>query len=245
MATYACSDLHGMYHLYECVKEFIKPEDKVIFLGDAGDRGPQSWKTITTILEDPQFIYLKGNHEHMLIEALNTYIGRGCDSYSHLSLLVMNGGFNTYNEAIDDENVKDIWYRLKNLPLIYEYINNKDQKIVLSHAGFTPWVDDEDKSKYIIPNDYDLVWDRDHLLDTWNDKEWADVYIVHGHTPIEYLLEEVDPANVLYDNYTSGALYYECGRKCCIDHGAVFTGKFILLNLDTMQETIFSTTPYI
>lgn len=42
MAVYALSDLHGYLDLYKQIKEFLKPEDKVYFLGDAGDRGPQS-----------------------------------------------------------------------------------------------------------------------------------------------------------------------------------------------------------
>ena len=38
MSMYACSDLHGMKELYLKIKDFLKPEDKVFFLGDAGDR---------------------------------------------------------------------------------------------------------------------------------------------------------------------------------------------------------------
>ena len=38
MANYVCSDLHGYLELYKKIKNFIKPEDTVFFLGDAGDR---------------------------------------------------------------------------------------------------------------------------------------------------------------------------------------------------------------
>ena len=38
MANYVCSDLHGYLELYKKIKSFIKPEDTVFFLGDAGDR---------------------------------------------------------------------------------------------------------------------------------------------------------------------------------------------------------------
>lgn len=34
MSMYVCSDLHGMYDIYEQILDYIKPEDKVICLGD-------------------------------------------------------------------------------------------------------------------------------------------------------------------------------------------------------------------
>ena len=44
MAVYACSDIHGYYQIYEKIKSILKPDDCVYFLGDANDRGPDSWK---------------------------------------------------------------------------------------------------------------------------------------------------------------------------------------------------------
>ena len=60
MNVYACSDLHGMYDLYQQIKDFIKPEDIVYCLGDCGDRGPDGWQIITEIINNPQWIYLYG-----------------------------------------------------------------------------------------------------------------------------------------------------------------------------------------
>lgn len=74
MSIYAVSDLHGYLDLYKQIKAFLKPEDKVIFLGDAGDRGPQPWETIKAIAADPQWTYLMGNHEHMLAGAMCEYL---------------------------------------------------------------------------------------------------------------------------------------------------------------------------
>ena len=89
MSVFACSDLHGMLHFYKTIKEFLKPEDVVFFLGDAGDRGPHPWETIKAILTDPQFIYIKGNHEDMLIDAMGHGYG------SAWALLRSNGGKKT------------------------------------------------------------------------------------------------------------------------------------------------------
>ena len=52
MSVWAFSDLHGHLDLYKQIKEYVKPEDKLYYLGDAGDRGPQSWETVKAILKD-------------------------------------------------------------------------------------------------------------------------------------------------------------------------------------------------
>ena len=62
MAIYIFGDLHGYIEILKKIKSMIQPDDIVYFIGDAGDRGPQSWECINAIYEDPQFIYLKGNH---------------------------------------------------------------------------------------------------------------------------------------------------------------------------------------
>lgn len=74
MTYWACSDMHGYYSFYKGIKDIIGPEDIVICLGDCGDRGPRSWNLIKAVLNDPQFIYLKGNHEDMLAKAIRAYV---------------------------------------------------------------------------------------------------------------------------------------------------------------------------
>lgn len=238
MATYACSDLHGMLNLYKTVKEFIQPDDVVFFLGDAGDRGPHPWECIKTIMDDPQFIYIKGNHEDMLVNAMGKGYGR------QFNLLRSNGGKDTYHQAMKEENWPEWRNRLRKLPTHMEYLNAQGERVCLSHAGFTPW--GIENSEAIGWNwDEDLIWSRDHFLDKWpEDEEFKSTIIVHGHTPVPYLLEDIDPACRMGE-VEPGALWYCNGRKCCIDAGAVFTGYFSLLNLDTWDEEIFCTDPYL
>ena len=87
MSVYAVSDLHGRYDLFQMIKDFIKPEDKVYIIGDCGDRGKDGWAIIKEVYENPQFIYIKGNHEDMLVEAMRT---------GDKSLCYYNGGKSTY-----------------------------------------------------------------------------------------------------------------------------------------------------
>ena len=237
MATYACSDLHGMLHFYKAIKEFLNPEDKVYYLGDAGDRGPEPWETIKTILTDPQFIYIKGNHEDMLIQALGKGYGR------QYSLLRSNGGEKTYKQCLQEPDWADWRSKMKDLPTQAIYVNTQDETVYLSHAGFTPWIDSEGQLGKIW--DEDLIWDRDHFLDKWpEDEMFQKAIVVHGHTPIPFLLDEIDPAYQMGE-IEPGALWYADGKKCCIDCGAVFTGHCVLLNLDTWDEEVFCAEPYI
>lgn len=228
MAVYCCSDLHGRYDLFQMIKDFIQPEDKVYVLGDCGDRGPDGWKIIKEVYFNPQFIYLQGNHEDMLADAI-----RG-NAY----LCYCNGGSKTLEDfyAEDVSDSYDWVQRLRNLPVREEYINTKGQKIVLTHAGFTPYPD----VKYIRPSD--LIWDRTHFDDKWYEG-YDNIFMIHGHTPIPYMDEylwdapsekEVGPGVYWYSPDDKGV-----NHKCNIDCGAFFTGHTALLNLDTFEQHIF------
>ena len=237
MATYECSDFHGMLHFYKTIKEHLNPEDQVFYLGDAGDRGPHPWETIKAVLEDPQFIYIKGNHEDMLVNALGKGYGR------QFNLLRSNGGKDTYHQCLEEPDWAEWRLKLKRLPTHAEYQNTQGETVYLSHAGYTPWIDDDG----IIGGwnwDEDLLWSRDHFLDPWPTEEvFQKTIIVHGHTPIPYLLDEIDPCCKM-QNIEPGVLWYADGKKCCIDCGAVFTGICVLINLDTWDEDVFMSDPY-
>lgn len=226
MAVYACSDLHGRLDLYKQIKAFLNPEDTVYFLGDAGDRGPDSWELIKTIYSDDQFVYLMGNHEEMLVEAMKDWL-----DYFHCGLawqdLINNGGAQTFEDwrNIPNESNQRIWMRnLKQLLKVKTYVNKDNIKVILSHAGFTPG----------ITTDIDLLWDRDHYDDKWDEEYCSDMIIVHGHTPIPLM-----DMNGLSKEIEPGAFWYCNNHKVNIDNGSTWTGFACLLDLDTFDEHIF------
>ena len=120
MATYAVADLHGNLNLYKQIKAFLKPEDKVYFLGDAGDRGPEPWETIKAIAKDPQFIYLRGNHEEMLVDAAYEYYANQCCDY-WCQMLFQNGGGDTLMQLGAEQNIVGWCDYLRKLPLVETY----------------------------------------------------------------------------------------------------------------------------
>ena len=229
----ACSDLHGSYDLYWQIKQFLKPEDKVIFLGDATDRGPHSWKLMKAILDDEQWEYLCGNHEDMLAKAINEYY-EGSENEAYIDLL-MNGGNETFMSWLDNGAYQEWAGVFTHLPYYTSYINQDGLWIMLSHAGFTP-IKGEDGETY-IPGRRECLWSRSHFEDQWDEENFADVIVVHGHTPIPTQLytnqEKIDKWN------DPGAYYYCGGHKINIDCGACWIKATILLDLDTFDEYIF------
>ena len=232
MSVWACSDLHGNKNFLKAIKEKIGPNDTVYFLGDACDRGPDGWEMIKEILADKRFIYLKGNHEDMLVKAHNEYFGSGRGE--NIKLCVWNGGRPTLNAMLADDNFirEHTITELALLPLTAEYVNKNGELIHMSHAGWSMGLE--------TPTSEEWVWDRTHFLDAnWFGPDNA--IVIHGHTPIPYLVEEL---SVFYEGLSEeelepGALWYCGGHKICIDCGAHFTGVTTLINLDTFDEEIF------
>ena len=238
--VFACSDLHGMLDLYKQIKNFLKPEDKVYFLGDAGDRGTDCWETIKAILNDPQFISLIGNHEDMLLSVMQDVIKYERLDYNNLDLLYQNGGMNTYegwsNETPEEQ--RKWFYKIKKLPAEEKYINKDGKIIFLSHAGFTPNPDNLDWHGWYV----DLIWDRCHITNAWPHDAPDNWIIIHGHTPIEYVVDELQWKDRTIERpVMPKAFWYADRHKCCIDCGSFYTKSTVLLDLDTFEEHYFTT----
>lgn len=234
MSVYAISDLHGRKDLYDKVCKFLKPEDKVICLGDCGDRGPNSWELIKAVYENPQWEYIKGNHEDLLTEGMRLYLGMP-EHTGYINLmhaLEQNGTLATLSSWVD-EGADKVWLdKLTNLPAAHTYGNARGLTLLLSHSGY--WGLDE----------YDLIWNREHILCAR--PEYAkDTMIIHGHTPIQLLVKELNKqAEKLHlDECWSldepGVVWYCDNYKIDIDCGSVWSDYTTLLNLDTFEEHIF------
>ena len=236
MHVYAVSDLHGCLDLYKQIKDFIQPEDKVYMLGDCGDRGPQSWETIKVVYEDPQFIYLKGNHEDMLVKSIDEWLYE--DQHLHgydYRVLCHNGGEQTF-KGWKNGPERNKWFRkIQALPTKEVYVNTQGQKVILSHAGLSP----EGENDFAWGED--LLWDREHFYEPWTGAD--DMIVVHGHTPFVYMVDAYDvekpQCEEMPEDEPIHAVWYCEHHKVCIDAGAVFTGQTILLDLDTFEEHYF------
>ena len=235
MSTYACSDLHGRFDLFKSIQDFLQPNDKLYIIGDVFDRGPDGWEIYKAIKEDPRIILLMGNHEMLAAKGLAdrmAYPPMGDDDYE--LWVDWNGGYPTFDAICAEypnENFQELIIELYNIPYSAKYINQDGIVITLVHSGsVSVW--NEDK-----------IWNREHLNETkWKGKNYE--MIVHGHTPIKLIIDDWRKSGnpLLQDakDYEEGsALWYCDNHKVCLDTGACWTGKIVVLDLDTFDEHIF------
>ena len=236
MSVYVFSDLHGNYSLWEQIRDFMGPDDRAYCLGDCADRGPDGLRIMEEVYNDPRITYIRGNHEDMMLNAI-----RRPDSYSEeLRLWMWNGGEPTLLAWLDEiDNTKWI-RRIMDMPIYAQYINTSGNIIWMCHAGFGGGNHPEDMETR------DLIWDRTHIYEVkWYGAE--NEFIVHGHTPIQYLVSEMNERDRFFDNnpeedweYTPEAIYYCEDHKIDIDLGTYMSNQAILMDLDTAEEHVFS-----
>ncbi|MBG1268694.1 metallophosphoesterase family protein [Nostoc sp. WHI] len=173
-------DVHGHYEGLMTLLEAIAPtsDDKIYFLGDLIDRGPNSAQVVDFVKRS-NYPCLLGNHEQMLLNILTNER----TTSSTMQAWLYGGGQATvasYHEAtIPDDHVD--W--LKALPT---YLDLGD--IWLTHAGVDP-------SKSVVEQTADqLCWIREefHSIEK---PYFPDKQIIIGHT-ITFTLPGVSPGKL-------------------------------------------------
>lgn len=253
------TDIHGQYDLYHAIMDYCHeqdPESMIIFGGDAIDRGESGYIIMKELLNNPQVVYLKGNHEDMFVHAawmiqqdyrgdinednVNTYLlSYQMDDWAGnpIWLSLYNGGYPTLHDWMLDEMPSDIVDRINKLPLTFSY-----EKLDFCHAGgrykeFQRVSLCEYNGEFIDKDDLMmLIWDRNYLGQGW----MPDRTCIFGHTPVMHL------AAKYYGKDKSIAAVHPCayyatldnkwtGRKIDMDTGAVFTKRAFVLNVLTMK----------
>lgn len=248
--VYATADWHGCEAVANKVFEYLKPEDTLYFLGDAIDRGPDGIELVQKLMNRPNTIYMMGNHEEMLDRTFISYKGQWITwDNTNINLWTYNGGRPTMNalSKLPKEEVIKIMQFIRGCPkqnIIYKSPNG--HKVFLEHAGYTP---------YVNMHKHDPLWDRTHFYDNWTGLD--DTFIVHGHTPVQYLLfdygfkgiedfphdEEFFVKKRLWEEDAvcdkPTILRYCDGHKFDVDMCTIVTNRIALLDLDTFEEIYF------
>ena len=167
----AIGDIHGDIEKLNLLLKKLMPEksDTVVFLGDYIDRGLHSKEVIERLLELSQktkCIFLKGNHEDMLLKILRT------KKEEDIAEWLMMGGITTYDNYGDFPTLfklhRDFF---KNLQLYY-----MTDDYLFVHAGIRPDKPLEEQEKE------DFLWIRDNFIDK---KHCLKQKIIFGHTPFK------------------------------------------------------------
>lgn len=222
---FACSDLHGCFNLWAQMRDFCDADDRIIFLGDANDRGMHGIKLMQDLLADSRVTYLLGNHEDMFIDDATDWLE--LKKVTNMQSIRANGAIDTMNDflKLNKDAQTALVGSLRALPTEVEYTNKNGQLIHLCHSGFTPNQLPPFKSEleeYLF-----FLWDRSHISHDWTGAD--NELVIHGHTPVGSLV--VGETNVLR---------YCDGHKIDIDLGSPFSHKAVLLNLDTFEPIYFT-----
>lgn len=208
---YAIGDIHGCIEELEILltylehRERITSKDLIVFIGDYVDRGDNSKGVIELLIDfqsrHPQTVFLKGNHEVMLMD----FLGLEGDC---AEVYLPNGGLKTL-DSYGVPHSKLLGEAIHYFPEPHiHFLQNLDRivvndKYIFVHAGLQPLRNLDEQS------DSNIYWIRDEFIQ--NIHRFGKI-IIFGHTPFE---------DVLFD------LPYKIG----IDTGLVYGNKLTCLDL--------------
>lgn len=170
MATYVIGDIHGEIKALQTIINKINyqpQKDKLIFLGDYIDRGENPYQVYQYLkkLANGKNIFLRGNHEQLMIDTLL--------NDQNPNLWYYNGGRKTEQSFPNQSLLKEAakWFD----SLSYYYV---DQNYIFVHAGLDPdkKLSDQDKN--------DLIWIRSKFINSKAADFIEKRTIIAGHTPV-------------------------------------------------------------
>jgi serine/threonine protein phosphatase 1 len=177
MRSYVVGDIHGCVSELEKLIEHLPLDhgDRVIFLGDYIDRGPDSKGVVSYLLDlqkaaHIETIFLKGNHEDMFLDFLG-FPG------NHGDVFLINGGQATLTSYGTSTQSLDIAEQLPDSHLNF-YQNLKPfcllEPYLCVHAGIQPL------KKLSEQNETEMLWIRGEFI---RNPHTLPFTVLFGHTP--------------------------------------------------------------
>jgi serine/threonine protein phosphatase 1 len=212
--VYAVTDIHGRADLLQQVFTMIdrdlltsRPVRPLhVFLGDYIDRGPDSRETIDLLIDRArryECIFLKGNHELMLLEVLgNPTALDDWRQYGGLQTLVSYGLQPALKPdgAEQAELIKELGRRIPDLHRrFFQQLQTSYTcgDFFFVHAGVRPGVPLD------AQEEQDLCWIREEFLQSNDD---FGKYVVHGHSPVATADIRPNRINIDTGAYATGVL---------------------------------------
>ena len=211
---FVVSDIHGhLTHFEQLLTQWNK-QDRLVILGDLIDRGPDSLGVIRKVMSLCQthgdnVLFIKGNHEDILINFLQSPIEKQENYYLNGGLETLASFFQPLQLAIPS-SVEEIVAIIQShyadeLAFIQSapHVSTIGQ-VLLTHAGFN-----SEYADYTKTTEREYIWIRKHYLSP-NLTPYVNVF---GHTPIHYI-------NGQHDIYVN-----ELQNYIAIDGGCYMTGQ--------------------
>jgi serine/threonine protein phosphatase 1 len=210
MACFVIGDIHGCLSELSCLVENLplKTADRIVFLGDYIDRGPDSKGVVSYLMtlaktSDCDLVFLKGNHEDMLLSYLG-FAGHYGEMFlangGHATLASYGMPAGTMSQAsamarIPAEHV-EFFLSLKNYSL--------EGSFLCVHAGVHP------ARSLAAQSQVDMLWIRNEFISSTHRLPYT---VVFGHTP-------------------QREVFIDLPGKLGIDTGVVYGGKLTCIELD-------------
>ena len=216
MRSYVIGDIHGCLDELRYLIEGLPLEvgDRLVFLGDYIDRGPNSNGVVSYLLDLKQYglaldlVFLRGNHEDMLL----SYLGL---PGNHGDMFFYNGGKETlasYGLSSSDQTPHDALSMIPPAHLefyqgLIDYYIMGD--ILCVHAGIDPLKPLEEQSPV------EVLWIRDQFIYSPHSLLYT---VLFGHTP-------------------QREVYFHMPYKVGLDTGLVYGNK--LSCLETEEKVLY------
>lgn len=221
MATYVLSDIHGRLATFDRMLEQLAfgDDDQLFVLGDMVDRGADPVGVLRQLHALPNAYVLRGNHEELMIDALNN----PKDALAQLNW-ARNGGVSTalgLSACSDEERINLIEW-VSSLPA-YAYTCIAGRYYLLVHAGIRPGIgqiptawDEQSCEAFLAAQDpEDLTWIREEFWSQPTGLVMPDgmgPVVIAGHTPVVLAEKLCDVANNTAINKEGFAQILHCGN---------------------------------
>jgi len=205
---YAVGDIHGERELLSelLAKLSLTAEDRLVFLGDYVDRGPDASGVVDLLLDlrdRHQCVFLLGNHESMFLD----FLGWKGEAYFGGDAFLSNGGDRTLASYgfFDAQRRGELFELPEAHRAFYEQcvLWHQDGDYLFVHAGLAqPLLENRDV-QYVLRRSRpeDLLWNRT----TGDLPHRLGVTIVYGHTPRQdFEVRHNEPFSIGID---TGAVY--------------------------------------
>ena len=236
MANYCFTDLHGMYNLWVQIRDYANPTDRLYFLGDAMDRGPDGIKVIHELLSDPRVTFIKGNHEDIFVNCAKELMKKPRDIYDTIYLWHANGGGPSYAayRELNRDSKQELINKCDALPEYIRFKSDNGHEVFLCHAGTCLHYDMSDR---LLVRGNPYLWDRHHFNMPWDMEKDANLYMVHGHTPVHYIKPAlgINLVPELDKHGLPNILTYAEDHKFNLDLASFETKKIALFDLDKLK----------
>ena len=172
-------DVHGCIRELEKLLKKVRPKkkDRILFLGDLINRGPDS-KAVIQLARDLNATSLLGNHEYRLLQFYHTLNSSHLRDYEKDTLKAMDA---------------DDWNYLSNM-LLWQEI--PPLETVCVHGGFLPHIPWRKQSAWTVTHIQEVCKDgiARKKKEVPSGKAWAQFwkqkpFVVYGHTPRKNVLK--------------------------------------------------------